>query len=67
MRHMTKRAPAKKTPLKGVSLKLPANLWDEANRMGDHVRGGASEVLRRAIKAGLPMVRVQSHINPNDQ
>jgi hypothetical protein len=52
--------------MKAISLKLPLDIWQHATDLGDHVRGGASEVLRRAIKAGLPLVQVQCHIVKSD-
>ena len=48
--------------MKAISLKLPLDIWQHATDLGDHVRGGASEVLRRAIVSGLPLVEVQSRI-----
>ena len=52
----------KKEIMRNVSLKMPGSLYDQAAVLGDHVRGGTSEVLRRAITAGLPLVRVQSRV-----
>lgn len=42
--------------MRQVALRLPVPVLDEADRMADHVRGGRSEVLRRAIVRGLPHV-----------
>jgi hypothetical protein len=67
VRAMQRAAKSKKpAPMKALSLKLPREVWDLAMELGQHVRGGASEVLRRAIKAGLPLVQVQSHIVKSD-
>jgi hypothetical protein len=59
---MRRDAVKKPAPMKALSLKLPLDIWQHATDLGDHVRGGASEVLRRAIVSGLPLVEVQSRI-----
>ena len=40
--------------MRQIALRVPIPLLAEADRMADHVRGGRSEVLRRAIALGLP-------------
>ena len=44
----------KSATMRQVALRVPVPLLAEADRMADHVRGGRSEVLRRAIALGLP-------------
>jgi len=45
---------SKSSKMRQVALRLPARMLDRADRMADHVRGGRSEILRRAIALGLP-------------
>ena len=40
--------------MRQVALRLPEPMLDDADRMADYVRGGRSEILRRAIALGLP-------------
>jgi hypothetical protein len=44
----------KSSKMRQVALRLPEPMLDDADRMADHVRGGRSEILRRAIALGLP-------------
>jgi hypothetical protein len=48
MRNMPKDAPI----LLPVSIRLPANVVQEARQQGEFVRGGASQVLRTWLVAG---------------
>jgi hypothetical protein len=45
---------SKSAKMRQVALRLPEAMLDDADRMADHVRGGRSEILRRAIALGLP-------------
>ena len=40
-----------------IGAKIPAELNDRLNRMAEYVRGGKSEVVRRALAIGLPSVQ----------
>lgn len=47
---------SKRAKMRQVALRLPEPVVEEADRIGEHVRGGRSEVLRRAVDKGLPKV-----------
>jgi hypothetical protein len=51
----------KDTEMVPFSLRLPADILAVATNMGDHVRGGTSEVLRRAVALGLPKLTKSTH------
>jgi predicted DNA-binding protein len=40
-----------------IGAKIPAELNDRLNRMAEYVRGGKSEIVRRALAIGLPSVQ----------
>lgn len=46
----------KRAKMRQVALRLPEPVVEEADRIGEHVRGGRSEVLRRAVDEGMPRV-----------
>jgi metal-responsive CopG/Arc/MetJ family transcriptional regulator len=58
---------AKPTPepekLRTTSVRLPEDILRQIDDLGDHVRGGSSEVIRRALKSGLPVVRLSLNRN----
>lgn len=46
-----------------TAVKLPASLHGRIEDLAQYVRGGKSEVIRRAIMAGLPVVVTQRGIH----
>jgi hypothetical protein len=45
-----------------AAVKIPRSMNDRIEELAQFVRGGKSEVIRRAIQAGLPVVIVQRGI-----
>ena len=64
---MPKTQTKKKEPLKDalvpVAVKLPTSLHDKICGLAQYVQGGKSEVIRRCIVTGLPIVIQQRGIH----
>jgi hypothetical protein len=56
---MTKHQSMDLTDLVPTAVKIPRALLDRIEELAHFVRGGKSEVIRRAITAGLPVVIAQ--------
>jgi len=59
---MTAKKSNESEELVPTAVKLPASLHARIEQLAQFVRGGKSEVIRRSIIAGLPVVIVQRGI-----
>lgn len=46
-----------------IALRIPADMNDELEHLAQFVRGGKSELIRRCVVSGLPVVKVQRGIH----
>jgi hypothetical protein len=59
---MQKQSPLAEGDLVAVAVKLPSALHDKICELAPFLRGGKSEVIRRALVTGLPLVITQRGI-----
>jgi hypothetical protein len=52
------KQPQTSNELVQTAVKLTANMAEQIGSLAEHVRGGKSEVMRRALAAGLPVLRI---------